>query len=356
MHTALAGAVLVAALCQPGQREVDLTHSPLLYLLAKAQPARWLPLQAAAVHSDEVTAPAVAALKSPSAALRARAAFVLGEAGCSGGVEALAATLRDPDRTVRLHAGVALCRLCDPRGLPAAVAALHGARPWLRYYALVGLWRLGSEPARRAVEAARSDPDPLVAYAATAAAGTWRGRPTPFRLPQSLPPVPPVGPDVVEWTVNALIAESDWWWHRGKHEQSIRCNEAVVFLAPDAEDMYTNSAWLLWSMGRHAEAIGTYHRCIAANPTSGHGPFYLGFYYMQHGDLVAAEKYLALAVRNAPDDHLARRTYAHCLENQGRLADALAQWEILRRQRPTDGSVLLNIRRLHKKMAMQPDP
>ncbi|MBC7288147.1 MAG: tetratricopeptide repeat protein [Armatimonadetes bacterium] len=331
-----------------------LVHSDALDVLAAARPADWLPLSAASLAGTDMAKRTVAGLNSAQADDRARYAFVLAELGRRDHAikEALARLLNDSSRQVRLHAGVALCRLGDDRGLHAAMAALCSAPVWLRYYAAVGLWAVRTATARSVLETAEIETEPFVEDTIRQALRDWDA-PRPWPVVRHTGTAGEEAEDPVEWAIGALIAETDWWWHRGAYDQCIRCNEAIVFLDPSEQEQYTNSAWLLWSTGRHTRAIGTYHRCLVAVPQSSHGPFYLGFYYLQHDDLFAAEKFLRTAVKREPTDHLARRALAHCLEKQGRLSEALAEWDILAEQRPNDGSVLVNIQRVKAAIEQQ---
>lgn len=355
MTSAVSLLVLLAAM--PAAAQSPLMHSKLLDRLAQSRPAPWLPIPLMPVVAPQVADLATAQLTNPSAAARARAAFLLGESADPARASALLALLSDPERRVRIHAGIALCRLGHASGRSAAAAALIGTPAWVRYYAVIGLWTLGDRASLCALESARHGQSPLVARAISAAVSR-PGRGCPIRPSQ--PPLPAFTPaswpEALDAAASALNAESDWWWHKGDHEQCVRANQALVFLTPDAIEPYSNSAWLLWSMGHHTEAIGEYHRAIDANPASADAAFYLGFYYFQHNLYEQAEPYLWLAVRLSPRDHLSRRILAHCLEKQGRPAEALQQWEILARQRPKDGAVLLNLRRLRREVAAAEDP
>ncbi len=343
----LASVVLLLSYAVPLQDASEAPADLDLEVVASSRAANWLPLPVLSRIVDGGTPAAVRQLCVRDSLERARAAFLIGETCDKSAVAALHSVLADPSRPVRIHAGIALCRLGDNAGMKAASAALVGSRPWVRYYAVVGLWQLGTQQALRALEQHRHGQTSLVAEAIDwALAG---------RAPSDAGSVEPArssgvdGPDwedLWELAVLALVYESDWWWHKGNYDQCVRCNDALTFLDPSAEDSYSNSAWLLWSGGHHTEAIGVYHRCIEANPQSNHGAFYLGFYYFQHGLHVEAEPYLRRAVTLRPGDDIARRAYAHCLEKLGRPTEAIAQWEALLQLKPNDGAAVLNLNRL----------
>jgi tetratricopeptide (TPR) repeat protein len=322
--------------------EADVHAGSPLRDLAAARPAEWLPVPVIQAAGPVLLHAAEPALRSSSSAMRGRAAFLLGDGGQRRYERALRRLLKDHDVQVRLQAGVALCRLRDRRGMDAAAAALSSGRSWLRYYAVVGLWAVGGTRAMDILRRAEKGQNPLVATAIRKALAQ-----APPRTVRTVPARHITAPtaDVstaIGLAADAFITEGDWWWHKGEYDQVVRANQVATFLEPSAVEQYTNSAWLLWSMGRHAEAIDEYHRCIQANPRNPHGYFYLGEYYLQHRQPAAAETYLRRAASLAPHDAVARRALAHCLEKQGKLAEALDQWNTILRDNPTDGAAIMN--------------
>lgn len=338
-----------------------LPDGPLLDVeaVAAARQAAWLPLPILTEAGDALAFSLRPSLASPNIAVRARAAFLMGETGCPQAGSWLVPLLCDESRLVRLMAGISLARLGDERGLPAAAAALTSSRSWQRYYGLLALWSLGGERARRLAEAHSYGQPPFIAECFRQALHEWpAARQSMAASGRSAAEAPATlaEADALLATVNAFIIEADWWWHRGVYDQVIRANDVVTFLDPTAVEQYTNSAWLLWSMGRAAEAIGEYHRCIRQNPDNPHGYYYLGTYYLQHGQPVQGLPYLQKAVQLEPEDPLSRRALAHCLEKAGRLEDALAQWEAIIKINPTDGAALRNRDRVQKMIAERAQP
>lgn len=337
-----------------------LPEGPLLDLeaLASARSAAWLPLPILAGGGDALASSLRPDLASPNIATRARAAFLMGETAYPQAGSWLASLLSDDSRVVRLTAGVSLARLGDERGLPAAAAALASPRSWQRYYGLLALWTFGGEKARRLAEAHGQGQPPFIAGCLRQALHQWptarRSVAASRRSAEASATLAEA--DALLAAVNAFIIEADWWWHRGVYDQVIRANDVVTFLDPTAVEQYTNSAWLLWSMGRVAEAIGEYHRCIRQNPDDPHGYYYLGTYYLQHGQPAQGLPYLQKAVDLEPEDPLSRRALAHCLEKAGRLEDALAQWEAILKINPTDGAALRNRDRVQKMIAERSQP
>ncbi|MCX7598044.1 MAG: tetratricopeptide repeat protein [Armatimonadetes bacterium] len=342
----LSGACRASVPGGPGDATLD------LWDLADSRPAAWLPLPILVQAGDAFAVSLRPCLTSPSIPARARAAFLMGESAYPKAACWLKPLQADGSRLVRLMAGISLARLGDETGLPAAAAALTSSRSWQRYYGVLALWTLGGERARRLAEESASGQPAFVAECLRQALHDWPvGAKTRFshRRPVEAPATL-AEDDAVLAAVNAFIMESDWWWHRGVYDQVIRANDVVTFLDPTAVEQYTNSAWLLWSMGRTAEAIGEYHRCIRQNPRDPHGYYYLGTYYLQHDQPAAGMPYLQKAVELEPENPLSRRALAHCLEKIGHLDEALAQWETILKLNPTDGAALHNRDRVRKEL------
>jgi len=288
-------------------------------------------------------------LLSPNAKSRARSAFLLGQIASPNSVDLLARRLRDPNRDVRIQSGIALTCMGDARGVPVCSAALGDAPSWIRYYAAYGLWRANTRAAKRALRKRIQDRDALVSQTIREALKTPYVAPPPVHPQRAgIKQAPDVPPDQV-WrqACDAFITESDWWWHRGNFNQSIRCLEAAVFLNPHYIEGYTSIAWLQWNMGDDPAAIGTLNRAISAAPFDPEAHYGLGFHYFNTKRYSQAEMPLKRAVELG-GDHRTRRTYAHCLEKLGKLEKALEQWSAILEARPADAAAQHNFARVKK--------
>jgi len=288
-------------------------------------------------------------LESPDAESMARSAFLLGQIAFPDSAVLLAGRLSDPNRDVRVQSGIALACMGDARGVPACSAALGSGPSWIRYYAVYGLWCANTARARRALQKHAQGRDALVGPAIRQALKAPFAAPPPVpRQRPSAQHAPDMSPDQV-WSeaCDVFITESDWWWHAGNYDQSMRCLEAAVFLDPHYIEGYTSIAWLQWSMGRDPAAIGTLNRAISAAPSDPEAHFGLGFHYFNTKRYASAEKPLRRAVELG-GDHLMRRTYAHCLEKLGKLREALDQWSAILEARPTDAAAQRNFARVKK--------
>lgn len=285
------------------------------------------------------------ALESTDADAIARTAFLLGQIEYRDCARQLSRLLVHPDRDVRVHAGIALACMGDRRGMATCAAALGDAPTWVKYYAIYGLWRINSRDSRRALY----NPTEKNAFIRRIARLAIE---TPFTVPPALPRTRlkpgaelPSPEDVWKEASQVYVTEGDWWWHQGDYEQCIRCLEVAVFLDPTYADGYSSIAWLQWSLGRDAQAIGTLYRGVKAVPSDPTPYFELGMHYFR-------TKRYALALKPLRDsvalggDHRSRRTYAHCLERVGKLQEAVEQWEAIVAADPSDGAAKQNLERL----------
>ncbi len=355
------GSSRLGAQAQPVSEAGDYTdrlphiHSPVLDELAN-RPGRplWAPLDVLGGHR-EVVPHLVEVLSASNATDRARAAFVLGQIGCSEAGEALwTATRHDNHRTVRLHAGIALAHTGDARGLHAAGAALTSGPPWVRFYAIMGLWRMREPQAWATLNRTQSTQSPFLATIIKGALQTPSTLPATTEPATSQPPLPVLTTtDIWEAVADAFVAEADWWWHKGDYNQAIRCLQVTVFLQPDLVDTYGDIAWLQWSLGydtelgHDTEAIGTYHRAIQANPDNPATYFNLGFHYYNTHRCQIALPYLKQAV-GLGGSPLMQRMYAHGLEKSGQIQASLKEWERMLQETPDHAAVRHNYERLRE--------
>jgi len=287
--------------------------------------------------------------KSPQ--VRARSALILGQIACPSSTEPLAAALKDPERAVRVQCGLALAQMGDARGIDTCSAVLVVDPAWIRFYAAFGLWRTNSESAKAALRRRSAGQGTFIGGIIKSALET------PYVAP---PPVPalaaaaktdprPELAQVWEQAADVFTSESDWWFHVGNYDQAIRASEASILLDPEYVETYSVVAWLQWSMGDDPTAIQTLRRGIQAAPQDPDSHFNLGYHYFNTKRYEEAEPLLRQAV-DLGGDQIARRMYAHCLEKLGRQNDALAFWEEILEDNPTDGVAIMHRDRLKAKL------
>jgi tetratricopeptide (TPR) repeat protein len=326
-------------------RIINCTSADLNILANKPYRPEWAPLPIMRGNIKAVPLLHIL-LESKDAKVRCRSAFLLGQIASPNSLDILARHLNDPEREVRLHAGVALACMGDKRGIPACAAALENTVQWIKYYAVYGLWATNTTRGRKILLTHRNDRDPIVGPAIRGALQT------PFVASPSVPRLSPGKKQILRGDVfyegcDIMIAEADWWWHKGNYDQSIRCLETAVFLNPYYIDGYSSIAWLHWSMGRNRDAIYVLIRAVEAMPFDPQPYFELGMHYFRTKQYTLAEKPFAKAVQLRPDFHT-RRMYAHCLEKVGKLQEALEQWALLVSDDPTDVVAKRNLERLER--------
>ena len=100
------------------------------------------------------------------------------------------------------------------------------------------------------------------------------------------------------------------WYHRGLQLLGERHPEAAATLLARAAEAEPGSRSILealaraqYDAGRYAEAIASFTRLIAVNPTDDYAHFGLGLAASRSGELGLAAEHLALAVAMRPDLH-----------------------------------------------------
>ena len=100
------------------------------------------------------------------------------------------------------------------------------------------------------------------------------------------------------------------WYHRGLQLLGERHPDAAATLLARAADAEPESRSILealaraqYDAGRYAEAIDTFTRLIAVNPSDDYAHFGLGLAASRSGELSLAAEHLALAVAMRPDLH-----------------------------------------------------
>ncbi|MCE5239567.1 tetratricopeptide repeat protein [bacterium] len=303
--------------------------------------ADWAPFRLLEGQAQYLPA-AIRATRNPSE-LRCRALFTLGVLGLPEGITPVRACLHDLDRAVRMQAAVSLALLYRADGLPGSAVALREGPAWLRFYALYGLWRLDSNRSRQALRDSRPYLSGFLLQTLDRALATrprFRCNNTRSGAPDEKLPAYRVW-DAVS---GAFVRECDLWWHKGDYEQCIRAQWTAIYFDPEYVDLYTNIAWLQWSMGRHAEAISTYRQCIGTNPRSWVAHQSLGEYYWRHGQKLVAVKYLQRAA-DLGSPAVPRRALGHAYRDLGQADNARQVWRDILKLDPNDPIALRELQR-----------
>ena len=289
-------------------------------------------------------------LGSSEALDRSRGALLLGMVGSHDSAKDIVPLLNDSDRTVRVASGLALGLLGDTQGIHVCDAVLRSDPEWLRLYAVYSLWCMDSSRAKAVLK--RN----LDVQGKTVGDVIRRALRTPFTVtkgkwslsPDSRKDARPA--DVWTALCDVFIVASDEWFHGGDYGRTIDCLEAALFFQPTYADGYSLIAWLQWSMGDDKTAISTLERGIKALPDSPDTWGALGQHYWLTKRYALAEEPLRKAL-DLGGDRLVRGPYAVTLEKLGKVAESLAQWEIIVRENPDDPAGPVNVERLRKKLA-----
>ena len=283
-------------------------------------------------------------LKAKDSAVRARAAFCLGQVGLRSTATHVKPLLEDPSKAVRYQAGIALCALEDPAGRHAAAAALSAAAEWTRYYAVHALAVLATPAEKAVLKGAREGQPDLIGAQIDEVLGEW---PWPSVEPEREEPFEDINSlqDAFGAGADAAIVESDIWWHQGDYPQCVRCNETGVFLDPTWVEGYSLNGWLLWSLGINDKAIAALGRGIDANPESADAWFNMGYQYVLMKQHEVGARFLGKAAELGASA-IQYRQYCHALEKAGRPGDALKAWQGMLETYPDDPIAPRHIKRL----------
>ena len=141
-----------------------------------------------------------------------------------------------------------------------------------------------------------------------------------------------------EVVAGLLCVRTDEFFHSGNYEAIIPMVRMITWLDPHMVDVYSVGAWHLdynfVDSGQRADhryvvpAIKFLEEGIANNPSIFDLYFDLAFvhYYLKIGNFEKAEEYMRLAAKHNPPFYVYREI-AHALEKQGRVDDAIKQWQ-----------------------------
>lgn len=295
--------------------------------------ADWAPFRVLEGRRDLLAA-ALRATQQQDALTRRRGLFTLGALGLPEGVSAMKANLQHPDRLVRMQAAIALAMLYRQEGLPGAAVALREGPDWSRFYALYGLWRLNSA---RSLQVLRASRPWLSGFLLETLDAALKAKPSLHgnTLRSGKPNLELSLYSLWDKVSSAYVVEGDLWWHRGNYDQSIRCQWTALFFDPTYVDLYTNIAWLQWSMDRHQEAIRTYKQCIAANPQDWEAYQALGNYYITHQQKELGAQFLQKAA-DLGSPPIPRRVLGHTYRDLGQAEKAKQVWQDILKMDPND--------------------
>ena len=153
-----------------------------------------------------------------------------------------------------------------------------------------------------------------------------------------------------ETTVDYFWRKSDEAFHAGDYPRAVGLHRAIVALDPTEIESWSVGSWLIWSLGKPAEAVEFIETGLKANPENSEMWDAAG----QHFDLQkrfadSARSYARAVELGGKDaDMMLRRRFAHASEGAGDLAKSLEVWRALARDFPADVVNKNNLARVEK--------
>lgn len=134
---------------------------------------------------------------------------------------------------------------------------------------------------------------------------------------------------IVSATMDRLVKITDYHWHKGEYQRFIALSKIVLKAETDRVSTFEDTAWLLRSVGKHAEADKLLQDGMAANPNTYYLISELAFDYLsRRKDPAGSIPLYERAIACADCTSVVRHQLAHAYELVGRKADALKQWQI----------------------------
>lgn len=152
--------------------------------------------------------------------------------------------------------------------------------------------------------------------------------------------------------VDRLWEQSDAKFHKGDYPGAVALHRKIVALEPNDVESYSVAAWLLWSLGKRADAMQFIQKGLKANPKSSEMWDAAGQHYNLQKRRAEAENAFAKAIevggKSAKADLMLRRRYAHAAQNAGHLAKSIGLWRALVADFPKDVVNKNNLARVQK--------
>ncbi len=150
-----------------------------------------------------------------------------------------------------------------------------------------------------------------------------------------------ITPQAAQLQANAAVKDletlqqysADRSFERGEWEKTVSTLDKSIVLNNEGVEKYAVAGWLLWSTGKHEEAINYYNKMILANPNNPDAYFEYGFYYFTQKNDQEAARWFQTAVAlglTSPKRHM----YGHTLKRLGLKDEALKFWNKVLAEEP----------------------
>jgi tetratricopeptide (TPR) repeat protein len=128
-------------------------------------------------------------------------------------------------------------------------------------------------------------------------------------------------------SVSGLRAQVDRHFHEGEYNHIVNLERIIVQAEPADYHAYEDSAWLLWSMDRNAEAVAFLKQGLQANPKTFEFYDELGAHYLTRlHDAKSALPYYEQAIKfKCP--FFTWNNLAHCYEKTNQWDKAVEAWQ-----------------------------
>jgi arylsulfatase A-like enzyme/Tfp pilus assembly protein PilF len=136
------------------------------------------------------------------------------------------------------------------------------------------------------------------------------------------------------------LHEANGFYSTGRYPEAIQAFQRVINKRPDLLDAYRYMAFVLWQMGRPADAISTLERAISLGIADQDVRTRLGTFLAETGN---AAKGIALLLGSAKDDVEAQNALGIAYGQAGRDEDAVMAFNRVLAVDPTNGIALQNI-------------
>lgn len=152
--------------------------------------------------------------------------------------------------------------------------------------------------------------------------------------------------------VDDLWKQTDVYWHEGDYPRIIALDRIIVQADPHFAECYATGGWLMESLGRKSDAEAFYQQGVANNRDVSYTYYNLGcFYYNTLKDYAASAEVFRQDAKVADTQANDYKMLAHSYERLGRLKEALATWQAVKKRWPDAPAIEPNMNRVKAKLA-----
>jgi Tfp pilus assembly protein PilF len=147
-----------------------------------------------------------------------------------------------------------------------------------------------------------------------------------------------------------IFAATDHYWHHGDYYRIVALNRVCVEIDPTWVDAYSNSVWLLWSMGDNLAADRFLEYGVQQRPHMPQLQYELGWHFYNTKRYSAALPHLQAAAASPVATAIVLKTLAHCYARAGKTAESVATWQTEVNRFPGDPAGPHNLQEMQAKL------